>query len=73
MTLVNVKPTSPGRRAVIKIVNKDLYKGDPYHKLVEKKKRQRAATTPGGSQHATRVVATNKIIASLTFGEIRMA
>ncbi|MCW5598165.1 MAG: 50S ribosomal protein L2 [Nitrosomonas sp.] len=47
MTLVNVKPTSPGRRAVIKIVNKDLYKGDPYHKLVEKKNKTAGRNNTG--------------------------
>ncbi len=36
MALVKVKPTSPGRRAVVKVVNADLHKGAPYAKLVEK-------------------------------------
>lgn len=35
MALVKVKPTSPGRRAVVKVVNPDLYKGRPYAPLVE--------------------------------------
>ena len=35
MALVKVKPTSPGRRAVVKVVNPDLYKGAPYASLVE--------------------------------------
>ena len=35
MALVKVKPTSPGRRAVVKVVNPDLYKGSPYASLVE--------------------------------------
>ena len=35
MALVKVKPTSPGRRAVVKFVNKDLYKGRPLASLVE--------------------------------------
>jgi large subunit ribosomal protein L2 len=30
MALVKVKPTSPGRRAVVKITNPDLHKGAPY-------------------------------------------
>ncbi len=37
MALVKVKPTSPGRRAVVKIVNSDLYKGRPHAALLEKK------------------------------------
>ena len=30
MALIKVKPTSPGRRAVVKVVNPDLHKGAPY-------------------------------------------
>ena len=36
MALVKVKPTSPGRRAVVKVVNRGLHKGAPYARLVEK-------------------------------------
>jgi len=36
MAIVKVKPTSPGRRAMVKVVNKDLYKGAPYAPLLEK-------------------------------------
>ncbi len=36
MALVKLRPTSPGRRAVVKLVNKDLYKGEPYKGLLEK-------------------------------------
>ncbi|RDE50819.1 MAG: 50S ribosomal protein L2 [Candidatus Accumulibacter meliphilus] len=35
MALVKVKPTSPGRRAVVKVVNPKLYKGAPVAALVE--------------------------------------
>ncbi len=35
MALVKVKPTSPGRRAVVKVVNPDLHKGAPYAALLE--------------------------------------
>ena len=35
MALVKVKPTSPGRRAVVKVVNPDLHKGAPYSGLLE--------------------------------------
>ena len=35
MALVKVKPTSPGRRAVVKVVNSDLHKGAPYAPLLE--------------------------------------
>lgn len=37
MALIKVKPTSPGRRAVVKVVNSALYKGRPVAALVEKK------------------------------------
>ncbi|MBU0751799.1 MAG: 50S ribosomal protein L2 [Gammaproteobacteria bacterium] len=37
MALVKVKPTSPGRRAVVKVVNPNLHKGAPHAALVEKK------------------------------------
>lgn len=36
MAIVKVKPTSAGRRAVVKIVNPDLHKGRPFAALVEK-------------------------------------
>jgi large subunit ribosomal protein L2 len=35
MALVKAKPTSPGRRAVVKVVDPNLHKGAPYAKLVE--------------------------------------
>ncbi|RRJ82204.1 50S ribosomal protein L2 [Aestuariirhabdus litorea] len=37
MAIVKCKPTSAGRRFVVKIVNPDLHKGAPYAPLVEKK------------------------------------
>ncbi|MDR1848978.1 MAG: 50S ribosomal protein L2 [Zoogloeaceae bacterium] len=37
MALVKVKPTSPGRRAVVKVVSDTLYKGKPFAGLLEKK------------------------------------
>ncbi len=37
MALVKVKPTSPGRRAVVQVVNADLHKGKPFAGLIEKK------------------------------------
>ena len=37
MAIVKVKPTSNGRRAMVKVVNPDLHKGDPYGPLLEKK------------------------------------
>ena len=37
MALVKMKPTSPGRRGMVKVVNSDLYKGRPLAALGEKK------------------------------------
>ncbi len=37
MAIVKCKPTSPGRRHVVKIVNQDLYKGKPFAALLDKK------------------------------------
>jgi len=37
MAIVKTKPTSPGRRHVVKIVHNDLHKGAPYAPLLEKK------------------------------------
>ena len=36
MALVKIKPTSAGRRGVVKVVNADLHKGRPHQPLVEK-------------------------------------
>ena len=35
MPLMKVKPTSPGRRALVKVVTPDLHKGEPHWPLVE--------------------------------------
>ena len=37
MAIVKAKPTSAGRRFVVKVVNPDLHKGEPYKPLLEKK------------------------------------
>lgn len=37
MAIVKSKPTSAGRRSHVRIVNKELHKGDPYAPLLEKK------------------------------------
>jgi len=37
MALVKVKPTSAGRRALLKVVSPQLHKGRPYQPLTEKK------------------------------------
>jgi len=45
MALIKLKPTSPGTRAVVRVVNKELHKGKPEASLLEKKSRT------GGRNH----------------------
>lgn len=47
MALVKVKPTSPGRRGMVKVVNPDLYKGRPFPGLVEKKSKSAGRNNNG--------------------------
>jgi large subunit ribosomal protein L2 len=35
MPLMKTKPTSPGRRSMVKVVNPDLHKGKPFAPLLE--------------------------------------
>ena len=46
MAVVKVKPTSAGRRAVVKVVNAHLHKGRPVAALIEKLGLVRQAITP---------------------------
>lgn len=54
MALVKTKPTSAGRRFVVKVVNPDLHKGEPYAPLVEKKSKT------GGRNNAGRITTRHK-------------
>src|SRR3954453_15732918 len=65
MAIVKVKPTSPGRRAMVKVVNKDLYKGKPFAPLLDAQsstagRNNNGHTTTrhkgGGHKHHYRVV-----------------
>ena len=65
MALVKTKPTSPGRRHLVKVVNNELHKGKPYAGLLEKKSKtggrnNNGRITPrhigGGHKHHYRVV-----------------
>ncbi len=47
MALVKVKPTSPGRRGVVKVVNANLHKGRPHDSLLEKKSKTAGRNTHG--------------------------
>ena len=47
MPLVKPRPTSPGRRGVVKVVNPDLYKGAPYEPLLEKQSKSAGRNNAG--------------------------
>ena len=47
MALIKLKPTSPGRRAVVRVVTPELYKGEPYGPLLEPKKRTSGRNNAG--------------------------
>ena len=47
MPLVKPRPTSPGRRGVIKVVNPDLHKGDPFEPLLEKQAKKSGRNNVG--------------------------
>ena len=49
MPVVKCKPTSPGRRFVVKVVHPDLHKGEPYGPLTAPK------TKTGGRNHKGRI------------------
>ena len=49
MALVKIKPTSAGRRSMVKVVNADLHKGAPYAPLVEAQSQARRAATHMGN------------------------
>ncbi|MEQ8690241.1 MAG: 50S ribosomal protein L2, partial [Pseudomonadales bacterium] len=54
MAVVKAKPTSPGRRFVIKVVNKDLHKGAPYKPLLDSKGKS------GGRNNAGRITTRHR-------------
>ena len=54
MAVVKTKPTSPGRRFVVKVVNKDLHKGGPHKALLEKKSKS------GGRNNAGRITTRHR-------------
>jgi large subunit ribosomal protein L2 len=47
MALVKTKPTSPARRHLVKVVNSDLHKGEPYAPLLEKKSKSGGRNNTG--------------------------
>jgi large subunit ribosomal protein L2 len=47
MAIVKSKPTSPGKRFVVKVVNPDLHKGAPHAALIEKKSKSGGRNNQG--------------------------
>ncbi len=47
MPVVKTKPTSPGRRFLVKVVNPDLHKGKPYAPLLESKSKNAGRNNNG--------------------------
>ena len=47
MPLIKVKPTSPGRRSVVKVVTPELHKGKPLASLVERKSNKAGRNNKG--------------------------
>jgi large subunit ribosomal protein L2 len=47
MALVNPKPTSAGRRSMVKVVSPELYKGKPYEPLLEKQNKNAGRNNHG--------------------------
>ncbi|NOX09733.1 MAG: 50S ribosomal protein L2 [Gammaproteobacteria bacterium] len=54
MAIVKTKPTSPGRRFVVKVVTPDLHKGEPYAPLLSKK------TKTGGRNNQGRITTRHR-------------
>ena len=54
MAVIKAKPTSAGRRFVVKVVDKTLYKGRPHKKLVEKQAKT------GGRNNAGRITVRHR-------------
>ena len=47
MALVKLKPTSPGKRSVVRFVNAELFKGRPYKGLIEKQNKSAGRNNSG--------------------------
>ncbi|MEE3278810.1 MAG: 50S ribosomal protein L2 [Pseudomonadota bacterium] len=54
MPVVKAKPTSPGRRFVVRVVGRDLHKGTPYKPLIERQ------SATGGRNSAGRITARHR-------------
>ena len=66
MALVSMKPTSAGRRHMVKVVHPELHKGKPFAALTERRTALTAVTTTVTSPLVIRVAATSVLIVSST-------
>ncbi len=72
MAVVKCKPTSPGRRHVVKVVNPELHKGKPFAPLLEKTANPVVVTTMAVSPLVISVVATSRLTVLLTSNATKM-
>lgn len=72
MAVVKCKPTSPGRRHVVKVVNPELHKGKPFAPLVEKNSKSGGRNNNGRITTVISVVVTNRPTVLLTSNATKM-
>ena len=77
MPVIKAKPTSPGRRFVVKVVSPELHKGEPYKPLLEKKSKTggrnnngRITTRHIGGGHKQKYRQVDFFVQGPFFGEI---
>ena len=63
MAIVKMKPTSAGRRGMVRVVTEGLHKGAPYAPLLEKKNSTAGRNNNGHITPVIKVVAINIITA----------
>lgn len=72
MAVVKCKPTSPGRRHVVKVVNPELHKGKPLLRWLKKTANPVVVTTMAVSPPVISVVVTNRPTVLLTSNATKM-
>lgn len=72
MAVVKCKPTSPGRRHVVKVVNPELHKGKPFAPLLEKNSKSGGRNNNGRITTRHIGVATSRLTVLLTSNATKM-
>jgi large subunit ribosomal protein L2 len=67
-----MKPTSPGRRGMVKVVTEDLFKGRPFAALLKRNPKLLAVTTTVTSPPVTSVVVTSSTTVCSTSSATKM-